>query len=126
MPFTYHIDAARNLVTIEAKGSITAREAFATFDEVIAHPDYRPDMKVLSDHRELETVVSVEFVRAFLGRVSRMREALRHARWAFVERGLVRYGMARMASILCDPLGVKLRAFRSMSEAREWLGAEED
>jgi hypothetical protein len=83
-------------------------------------------MRVLSDHRELETVVSVEFVRAFLGRVRQMREVLQQARWAFVERGLVRYGMARMASILSDPLGVQLRAFRSISEAREWLGVEED
>jgi hypothetical protein len=126
MPFTYQIDAERNLVTLEATGSITPNEAFATFDEVIAHPDYRPDMKVLSDHRELESVMSVEFVKTFLGRVSQMREALRQARWAFVERGLVRYGMARMASILCDPLGLQLRAFRSMSEAREWLGLEEE
>jgi hypothetical protein len=31
-----------------------------------------------------------------------------------------------MASILSDPLGVQLRAFRSISEAREWLGVEED
>jgi hypothetical protein len=126
MPFTYHIDSERNLVTIEATGSITSAEAFATFDEVVGHADFRPDMRVLSDHRELETVVSVEFVRAFLGRVKQMREVLRQARWAFVERGLVRYGMARMASILSDPLGIQLRAFRSISEAREWLGVEED
>jgi hypothetical protein len=126
MPFTYHIDTERNLVTVEAKGSITPQEAFATFDEVVAHPEFRPDMKVLSDHREMETVVSVEFVRMFLGRVSQMKEVLQQARWAFVERGLVRYGMARMASILSDPLGVKLRAFRSISEAREWLGLEEE
>jgi hypothetical protein len=126
MPFTYQIDAERNLVSIEAKGSITPDEAFATFDEVIAHPDYRPEMKVLSDHRELESVMSVEFVKAFLGRLSPMREVLRQARWAFVERGLVRYGMARMASILSGPLGIQLRAFRSMSEAREWLGLEEE
>jgi hypothetical protein len=76
MPFTYQIDAKRSLVTVEA--------------EVVAHPEFRPEMKVLSDHRELETVVSVEFVRMFLGRVSQMKEALRQARWAFVERGLVR------------------------------------
>jgi hypothetical protein len=126
MPFTYQIDAKRSLVTVEASGSITSQEAFATFDEVVAHPEFRPEMKVLSDHRELETVVSVEFVRMFLGRVSQMKEALRQARWAFVERGLVRYGMARMASILSDPLGIQLRAFRSMSEAREWLGLEEE
>jgi hypothetical protein len=31
-----------------------------------------------------------------------------------------------MASILSDPLGIQLRAFRSMSEAREWLGLEEE
>ena len=126
MPFTYHIDTERNLVTIAATGRITPEEAFATFDEVMAHPDYRPNMRVLSDHRELETVVSVEFVRAFLGRVSQMKEALRQARWAFVERGLVRYGMARMASILSDPLGIQLRAFRSIGEAREWLGLEDE
>lgn len=125
MPFTYHIDTDRKLVTIEAKGRMAPEEAFAVFDEVTGHPDFRPDMKVLSDHRELETVVDVEFVRAFLGRVSRMRDVFRGAQWAFVERGLVRYGMARMASILSDPLGLRLRAFRSMAEAREWLGLEE-
>jgi len=124
MPFTYNIDPERNLVTIEATGRITAHEAFATFDEITAHPDYRPAMKVLSDHRELETVMSVEFVKAFLDRVNRLKDVLRHGQLAFVEHGLVRYGMARMASILSAPMGVQLRAFRSMSEAREWLGLE--
>ncbi len=126
MPFTYVIDPDRNLVSIEARGKITHEEALATFDEVVAHPEYRPDMGVLSDHRELETVMSVEFVKAFLRRVQRREDVFRGARWAFVERGLVRYGMARMTSILSDALGVELRAFRSMSEARRWLGVEED
>ncbi len=42
-------------------------------------------------------------------------------RAALVESGTVRYGMARMASILAEPTQIVLRVFRDIDEARRWL-----
>jgi len=125
MPFTYSIDAEQRFVQVTAHGRITPEEAFGTFDEVAAHPDFGRNMRVLSDHRELETIVSVRFVKAFMGRIQAYRNLFRGSKWAFVESGAVRYGMARMASILSDPTVIELRAFRDVGEARVWLGVGE-
>lgn len=125
MPFTYSIDGKRSFVLVTAHGKITPEEAFGTFDEVAAHPDFGRNMRVLSDHRGLDTIVSVSFVKAFMARIHSYRELFRGSKWAFVESGAVRYGMARMASILSDPTVIELRAFRDMGEARVWLGVGE-
>jgi hypothetical protein len=40
MPFTYSIDPEQRFVHVIAAGRITHGEAFATFDEVAAHPQF--------------------------------------------------------------------------------------
>lgn len=124
MPFTYSIDVDQRFVLITAQGRITSEEAFDKFDEIAAHPDFGPNMRVLSDHRALETVVSVGFVKTFVARIRALRESFQGSRCAFVESGAVRYGMARMASILSDPTVIELRAFHDIDEARRWLEVE--
>jgi len=121
MPFTYVIDAERRLVHITASGRITASEAFSCFDEVASSPEFVQGMRVLSDHRQLDTTVSVGFVRMFLTKINALSELLRGSKLALVEAGAARYGMARMASMLSDPSVMELRAFRDFDEAKEWL-----
>lgn len=124
MPFSYAIDKIRGLVSISARGEITTAEALATFDRIIADPDFREGMKILSDHRELETVVSPAFVRAWIGRIAEEGELFVGSRAALVESSMVRYGMARMASMLAETTPLDLRVFRNIDQARRWLESD--
>ena len=126
MPSAYVIDRQNGIVAVVASGRITPEEAFACFDTVVADPDFQPGMDVLSDHRELMTVLNPGFVKVFIDRVDRAGEMLRGSRIAFVESGSARYGMARMASLLSESTSTELRAFRDIEEARRWLAEEGD
>jgi hypothetical protein len=121
VPFTYTIDGTRGFVSIVASGKITKADALATFDEIIADPDFRPGMQILSDHRELDTVVSSAFVKAWINRIAERGELFSGSRAALVESSIVRYGMARMASILAEATPLELRVFRDVDQARRWL-----
>ncbi len=124
MPFAYVIDRHNGIVAIVASGRITPEEAFVCFDTVVADPDFQPGMDVLSDHRELMTVLNPGFVKVFIDKLDRAGELLRGSRVAFVESGSARYGMARMASLLSESTSTELRAFRDIEEARSWLAEE--
>jgi hypothetical protein len=121
VPFTYAFEPENDLVSITASGRITTEEALATFDAIVSHPEFQEGIKVLSDHRGLETVVTPGFVRAFIGRIERRGELFRGTRCALVESGSARYGMARMASVLSEMTPINMRAFRDLDEARTWV-----
>jgi hypothetical protein len=121
MPSTWEIDREAGIVSIVASGRITPEEALATFDAIVGDPNFRPGTHVLSDHRGLETVVDAEFIRAFLFRVQQAGPLLQGSRVAFVESEGVRYGMARMTSILSEASPMALRAFQDIDEAHRWL-----
>lgn len=125
MPFKWQIDREAGIVSIVAHGCITTDEALATFDAIVGDPDFRPGTHVLSDHRGLETVVDADFIRAFLFRVQQAGPLMQGSRVAFVESEGVRYGMARMTSILSESSPMTLRAFQDIDEARRWLMREQ-
>jgi hypothetical protein len=127
MPFKYAIDHEARLVSVTVSGQVTAEEALKAFEEIVSHSDFRPGMKVLSDHRQMETVMPTRFVGALISRVRSFREKLSGARWAMVETSAAGYGMARMASVLAESMQVEIQVFRTVEEARLWLlgsGAE--
>ena len=121
MPLTYTIDPETRLVTAVASGQLQAGDAIAVFDEIMSHADFVSGMRLLSDHRDLESVLPTEFVQTMLRRIEMKRELFEGCRWAFVESGVARYGMARMASILMERSPVELRVFRNIDKARDWL-----
>jgi hypothetical protein len=121
MPFEYSIQPDQNLVNVVASGKIDSNQALAVFDEIMSQLDVGGSMMMLSDHRALESVLPTEFVQPIVRRIEANRELFRNARWAFVESGTARYGMARMASILLERSPVELRVFRDIDKARVWL-----
>ena len=121
MPLTYTIEPEEHLVTAVASGHLDSQEATAMFDEIMSHPDSVSGTRVLSDHRELQSVLPTEFVQGMVRRIQNNRELFEGCRWAFVESGVARYGMARMASIMLELSPVELRVFRNIDKARDWL-----
>ncbi|UCG86058.1 MAG: hypothetical protein JSW71_19465 [Gemmatimonadota bacterium] len=125
MPLTYTIDRDSRFVTAVASGRLESGQALTMFDEIMSQVDPGVGMKLLSDHRTLESVMPTEFVVSMVRRVQANPEVFAGARWAFVESGEARYGMARMASLLLERSPVDLQVFRDVDEARAWLQSEE-
>ncbi len=121
MPLTYTIEPEGHLVTAVASGSLESKEAIAVFDEITSHADFVSGMRLLSDHRDLDSVLPTEFVQTMVRRVETKRELFEGCRWAFVESGMARCGMARMAAILMERSPVEQRVFRNIDKARDWL-----
>ena len=121
MPLTYTIDPDSRLVTAVASGRLESDEAITVFDEIMSHTQFGSGMRLLSDHRNLESVLPTEFVQTMVRRIKKRPELFEGCRWAFVESGMARYGMARMASILLERSPLELRVFRDIDKARDWL-----
>lgn len=121
MPFTYKIDRASRIVSVTVSGRVTAEEALQAFDAMVSDPEFIPGMDVLSDHRQMETVLPVGFVSALINRVRTAGELMAGTRWAMVEVRAASYGMAMMASALAASMPVEIRAFRDPEDARAWL-----
>jgi hypothetical protein len=121
MPLTYTVDPESRLVTAVASGRLESDEAIAVFDEIMSHTHFGSGMRLLSDHRNLESVLPTEFVLTMVRRIEKKPELFADSKWAFVESGMARYGMARMASILLERSPVELRVFRDIAKARDWL-----
>jgi hypothetical protein len=121
MPFTYVIDREAKLVSVTVSGEVTPEEALDTFNEIVSHPDFCPGMNVLSDHRQMQTIMPTRFVGTLISRIRSVREQLAGAKWAMVETSPAGYGMARMASGLAGFLDVDIQVFRTVEEARIWL-----
>ena len=124
MPLTYTVDPESRLVTAVASGRLESEEAIAVFDEIMSHTQFGSGMRLLSHHRNLESVLPTEFVLTMVRRIEKKRELFEDCKWAFVESGMARYGMARMASILLERSPVELRVFRDIAKARDWLQSE--
>lgn len=121
MPFTYTIDRESQLVSVVVSGHVTSEEALQAFDAIVSDPEFVPGMDVMSDHRQMETVLPVGFVSALINRVRGAGDLMAGTRWAMVEARAASYGMAMMASALAASMPVEIRAFRDPEEARAWL-----
>jgi hypothetical protein len=124
MPTDYEIDKLAGIIRFDVRGTITTEEMLQTLDRVVADPDFRAGMKVLSDHRRMETVVTSDFLLAFVRYLDELGEAFRGSTWALVEASEAGYGMGRVASALTEFQSVDMQVFRDIDEARRWLEAE--
>jgi hypothetical protein len=124
MPTEYEIDKMAGIIRFDVRGAITTEEMFQTLDRVVADPDFRAGMKVLSDHRRMETVVTSDFLMAFVRYLDDHGEAFRGSTWALVEASEAGYGMGRVAAALTEFQSVDMQVFRDIDQARRWLEAE--
>ena len=124
VPVTASIDAARRLVTLRFSGDTTYDEWKPVMDDVLANVNYVAGMCILSDRREAATVPSTEHIRALVDYLSRHAASFTGCGIALVARSDAEYGMSRMAEMLSEVTGVRVRAFRTPEDALAWF--EED
>lgn len=123
MPITYTIDRQAGLILTTATGMLTNQELLEHKQRLSRDADVRVGTVELSDVRGVASLeITAEGVRQFVAHDAADTERFADYRLAIVASEDVVYGMARMYQMMTDP-NAKVRVFRSMTEARAWLGA---
>ena len=104
-------------------GVLTDQEMFRHKQVLLDDPDFRPDLKELSDVRGIEKLdITPDGVRQFAALDQEHGRKLGEHRLAIVVSEAAVFGMARMYQTFTEENVQHVQVFRDMSEAREWLG----
>jgi hypothetical protein len=119
MPLSYRIDPEQRLLTMTVTGTVTAAEMRAHLLRVAADPDYRPDLRSLTDFTDASPIAASGDEARELARILPTAPG---ARRAVVSASDLHYGLGRMVSQAHETPGIEIRVFRTRAEALEWLG----
>jgi len=125
MPITYRIDPARRLVEATMSGATSAEEILAYEQRLFADPAYRPEYDTLTDMRERTTIPSAADLQEIVNRKAARMETLIGTHRAIVASRDAPFGMMRMFEAMTGGDQSPFRVFRTMEEARNWLGLKE-
>ncbi len=123
MPITYRIDLELGAVFTTITGVLTDEEMIRHKEQLVKDPDFRPDLKQLSDVRGIESLdVTPEGVRHFAVMDKEHASRLGEHRLAIVASEDAVFGTARMYQMFTEQNVEHVQVFRDMETAREWLG----
>lgn len=123
MPITYQIDPKQNLIRTTATGVLTDADILAMKRQMLEDPDFRPGMRELTDVRAIEKLaVTTEGVRRMVEHDQQNRADISSHRLAIVVSEEAAYGMSRMYQTMTETAMEHVGVFRSMEEAKKWLG----
>ena len=118
MPCSYQIDAERDIVRVEASGTLSDADLHSLHQSVFADPRFHPGIRVLGDYQRVD---QLEISATRTASLARSVAFSPDARRAFV----VGPGMTEAAIFLyrAENPDANTRSFRSRAEAVEWLNA---
>jgi hypothetical protein len=111
-------------VVLTGRDDLVADDIMAPLERIYGDPLFALGTNVLCDIRDARPDLAPGDIRRIVEFVSRHRDARGGGKSAVVASRDVDYGMARIAQVHVEPLGVELAVFRDLQEADEWLGAE--
>lgn len=123
MPFHHRIDANRQLITVTAQGQLDIEQCRQAIADVADDPGFRSQYRTLVDLRSIHYVSSTGDIHSLVNSLARVKHLFTE-RVAVVVSGKFIFGLARMAEILADNSGFKMRAFEQLSAARHWLESD--
>lgn len=125
MPLRYTIDKEEGLILTVAEGTLTDADIIDLKSRLLGDQDYRPGMKELSDVQAVdEFQVTPAGISAFVGMDEANETTVRQHKLAIVASRDVIFGMAKMYQFQTEGYKPNVGVFRTMEEAREWLGLE--
>ena len=123
MPITYEIDVQAGLIVTIATGVLTNQELLEHKRRLSRDPNIRAGMVELSDVRGIDRLeVTAEGVWQFVAHDGADGARFADYRLAIVASEAVVYGMARMYQMMTER-SATVAVFKTMSDARAWLGA---
>ena len=122
MTIQYQIDRSMRRITTRAFAEVRLEEVLAHFDELSADPSFEPELDVLLDLVDCETLPGVDQIRTAAGRVTADLSSLRFGRLAIVVVSDVLFGMLRMFHTLSETAFSDAQVFKDRDQALQWLG----
>ena len=120
-------DKSLDVLVVEVTGDLSAGVYDQAIDAVLTSPSFHPNINVIYDLRTARAVLlTTEAIRTVSTRAKNLGAA-RGTSWkaAIVVSGILEYGLGRMFEFFNEDAPFKVRVFRSMEEARTWIGAKE-
>jgi hypothetical protein len=117
----YQIDRSIRRITMRAFAEVVIEEVLAHFDELSADPSYEPELDVLLDLVDCETLPEIEQIRSAAGRVTADLSSLRFGRLAVVVVSDALFGMVRIFHTLSEAAFSDAQIFRDRDQVLQWL-----
>jgi hypothetical protein len=128
LPCTWHIDVARRLATLEARGRVDVADMADAAMAMLGDPAFVPGTAQLVDLSGVEASDGSWRALASLaerGKDTEPAARLEGGRLAIVAPSDLAFGLARMYTVAAEPLPLEARAFRDRHDALAWLGVDE-
>ena len=106
------------------RGDLVASDVTVAAAQIYGDPQFQPGMSTMWDVRGARPTVDAGQVRGVVSFVSAHVEQRGRGRCAVVTGREVDFGMARMASVFMEGIGIDLRVFRDLDGAQSWLDRE--
>ena len=107
-------------IRVVLTGSFDSDDIEAAAGKLGRDADFRPNMNILVDNRLSEVVAGSEDIRERVRFLASIGDVL-GSRLAVLVSSTVHYGLARMASLFGDSLGLNVEVFTSERDAIDWL-----
>ncbi len=123
MEHTITFDLDKCLVNIQTKGDGDARGIITFFKDIVAHPQWKPGLKILLDHRKLKIdTLKMDGIQSISTFFKQIGPKFGDGKLALVMQRDIDFGLARTWEILtADDVDIAIAVFRSIDEASRWL-----
>jgi hypothetical protein len=125
VPYRFRIEPERAIFFTEMWGSMTAEQSRRYFEDLAAHPDYRPEFDGLIEMRGIEGTLTADELRG-IAEMTRVASSGRRPRRALVVGSDLHYGLMRMFEAYSADGPREYRVFRTKDRALAWLEGGDD
>ena len=122
MPVHYRIDESHSVVRLDVSDPLDIEQILNTVRGLLADPRLCPGLNIISNHSALDASATIGMVKLIPTFLKELGERLGSFDCAIVVSGDLSFGMARMTEVFADDGPARVRGFRSLDEAEEWLG----
>ena len=119
MPFVVSFREPDTFV-LEVSGDLTYAVVRSAIDDLLDHPATGRARKLLIDNHRVTSAPTASELRAIAQDMKPLIERGVTVMAIVTDDALV-YGVARMFGVFAEVFGLKVRAFRAMHDAEEWL-----
>jgi len=123
VPFIYKIDKEHRVVLSTGSGALTLDDFLTHQRRLLEDPDFDPSYSQLADFTQ---VTQLSPVPGGVERIAQKDVFSATSRRAIVVKNDLQYGFARMFQIHRDLSGERIRVFRSIDEALDWVFSKTD
>ena len=121
MPFELQFNRQTKLLHCRVEGKIYKEDLEQALNEIVTSPDYAPDVDTIWDVFEVDLAsVDKDLLTAFIDIRERFPQR-GEARVAIVGNEDLTFGLARMYSGMSSLMAQKIRVFRDIGSAEDWL-----